>query len=265
MENVVVKHNISTTQQRSMVGYLSHCLCINGSAKMRMNGQELSIQKDDSFIVTRSEMCEILCVSDDFEIVAVYVLAEFIELATPLSNYGMKGGLMLFQNPVMSLTGKQAQQLADSMKYIEECIAQKQHLFYRDLLLNAVQRMIIDFFDFHAAVYGNEDVTQPASILVNGFLELLGQGVFRQHREIGWYAERLNVSAKHLSETVKRNSGYPANHWINRYTALDLSRVIRRNDLTLTEIADMYNFASVSHLSRYVKNYLGVSPAELRK
>lgn len=259
-------HNeMTTTYQQAMVGYLTHGVCVGGEAVVRFNGQEMVLRKNDSFILRRSEMGEMIRHSDDFRVRLVFVITEFIELATPLSNYGMRGGMLLFQNPVMPLTDSQTRQLLDSMDYIERCAGMRGHLFYRDLLLNAVQRMIIDFFDFHAALYGDDEITQPAAVLMNGFLALLEQGTFREHRDIGFYAERLNVSGKHLSETVKRYTDFPAAHWINRYTALELSRILRRNDLTLTEIADQYGFASVSHLNRFIRTNLGVNPTELRK
>ena len=35
--------------------------------------------------------------------------------------------------------------------------------------------------------------------------------------------------------------------------------------LTLTDIADRFNFASLSHFSRYVQNNLGASPSSFRE
>ncbi|MBQ9427807.1 MAG: helix-turn-helix domain-containing protein [Paludibacteraceae bacterium] len=265
MLNVIVSHTFETEQQAQMLGYLTHALCLNGEADVRLNHQEFKLKKGDSFILRKSELGELLSTSDDFEIINVFVNAEFVELATPLSNYGMRGGMLLFQQPIMPLTDEQAEQLHQSMLYIEQCAAKNSHLFYRDMLLNAVQRMIIDFFDFHAALYGNETVTTPAAILMEGFLRLLEQGEFREHRELTYYADRLCVTSKYLSETVKKYSGYPANHWINRYTALDISRLLRNPNVAIQELTDMFGFSSVSHLNRYVKNQLGVNPNEVRK
>lgn len=265
MKQVICRQQMTTEQQAAMVGYLTHGLCLAGEAQVRLNGQDMTLHKNDSFILRRSELGEVLSQTDDFNIVIIYVLSEFIELATPLSNYGMRGGMMLFGQPIMPLTDEQAARLKASMDYITSCVYTINHLFYRDLLLNAVQRMILDFFDFHASLYGNTELTQPAAMLMNGFLELLEQGVFREERSIGYYADQLNVTSKYLSETVKQYSDYSASHWINRYTALDLSRMLRRGDLTLTELADMYHFSSVSHLNRYIKSNLGLTPNEIRK
>ncbi|MBR1809358.1 MAG: AraC family transcriptional regulator [Paludibacteraceae bacterium] len=265
MKQVIYKESISTDQQLQMTGYLTHGLCLDGTAEVRFNGQKLTLHKNDSFILSRSELGEVINTTADFQVKIVYVLAEFVELATPLSNYGMRGGIMLFQDPVMHLGQEQADRLNASLGYIRQCIYTIDHLFYRDLLLNAVQRMILDFFDFHAAMYGNEIVTTPAAMLMNGFIELLEQGSFRNHRELAYYSDQLNVTSKHLSETVKKYSGYPANHWINRYTALDISRLLRNPDITIQELADMFGFSSVSHLNRYVRNQLGINPTEMRR
>lgn len=248
-----------------MQGYLTHALCLNGEAGVRLNNLEFRLKRGDSFILRKSELGELLSASDDFEIINVFVTTEFTELATPLSNYGMRGGMLLFQQPIMPLSDEQAEQLYQSMLYIEECAAKHDHLFYRDMLLNAVQRMIIDFFDFHAALFGHETVTTPAAILMEGFLQLLEQGEFREHRELSYYASQLHVTSKHLSETVKKYSGYPANHWINRYAALDISRLLRNPAVTIQDLVDMFGFSSISHLNRYVKNQLGVNPNEMRQ
>ena len=265
MQNVVVSHTFETEQQAQMLGYLTHALCLGGEAEVELIGRKYRLHRGDSFILRKSEQGELISRTEDFQILNVFVVTEFTELATPMSNYGMRGGMLLFQNPVMPLNEEQTERLRRSMVYIEECLAMTGHLFYRDMLLNAVQRMIIDFFDFHAALYGNETVTTPAAILMEGFLRLLEQGEFREHRELTYYADRLCVTSKYLSETVKKYSGYPANHWINRYTALDISRLLRNPNVTIQELTDMFGFSSVSHLNRYVKNQLGVNPNEVRK
>ena len=262
MLNVIVSHTFETEQQAQMLGYLTHALCLNGEAEVELIGRKYRLHRGDSFILRKSEQGELISRTEDFEILNVFAVTEFIELATPMSNYGMRGGMLLFQNPVMPLNEEQTERLRRSMVYIEECLAMTGHLFYRDMLLNAVQRMIIDFFDFHAALYGNETITTPAAILMEGFLRLLEQGEFREHRDLAYYADRLCVTSKYLSETVKKYSGYPANHWINRYTALDISRLLRNPNVTIQELTDMFGFSSPTVFGRTFRRETGMTPKE---
>ena len=125
--------------------------------------------------------------------------------------------------------------------------------------------MILDFFDFHATLYGFDRITSQYYQLMEQFLELLEQGDFRHNREIGYYADKLCVTPKYLSEVSKKVSGLPANYWITRYTALDISRQLRDRSLSLTDISDMFGFSSTAHFSRYVQNNLGARPSDFRE
>ena len=131
---------------------------------------------------------------------------------------------------------------------------------------NAIECMIIDFFDFHSALYGKgEKLSSQYLLIMEQFLQLLERGDYRQHHEISYYAEQLCITPKYLSEVSKQVSGFPANYWIIRYTTLDISRKLRDRNKTLTELVDMYGFSSPSYFTQYVKKHLGATPSEFRE
>ena len=96
-------------------------------------------------------------------------------------------------------------------------------------------------------------------------MNLQESGDFRQNRDIGYYADKLCVTSKYLSEVCKKVSGLPAAFWITRYTSLDISRLLRDRSLTFTDISDMFGFSSLSHFSRYVQTNLGAKPSDFRE
>lgn len=51
---------------------------------------------------------------------------------------------------------------------------------------------------------------------------------------------------------------------INRYTSLEISRLLRGKSLSFVQISDMLNFSSPAYFSRYVSHNLGVNSAEYR-
>ena len=131
--------------------------------------------------------------------------------------------------------------------------------------MNAVQMMIIDFFDFHAELYGEDKITTQYYQLMEQFLNMLEQGEYERNRNIGYYADKLCVTSKYLSEVSKKVSGLPANYWITRYTSLEISRLLRDKSLSFTDISDRFGFSSLSHFSRYVQNNLGATPTDFRE
>lgn len=195
----------------------------------------------------------------------VYVTPEFIEVSTPHSNYGMKGSMALFNDTILHLNPEQQKVCALDFDYIKRRLALTTHNFHRDAMINAIECMIIDFFDFHASLYGNEKITSQYADLMERFLALLERGDFRKNRDIGYNADKLCVTTKYLSEVCKKVSGFPANYCINRYTVLDISRQLRDRKKTLTALSDAYNFSSPGYFSRYVQKYLGIKPTDFRE
>lgn len=86
----------------------------------------------------------------------------------------------------------------------------------------------------------------------------------KTEREVAFYADKLCVSPKYLSEVVKKSSGHPASYWINGFAMQEVLALLKRFDLTFAEIADEMNFYNPAHFTRFVKKQMGLSPTELR-
>ena len=132
------------------------------------------------------------------------------------------------------------------------------------MMINKVQSLILDFFDFHVSLYQENNVSTQYAQLMNRFITLLENGEYRMHREVSWYADQLCITSKYLSEVSKSVSGHAANFWINRYTTLDISRLLRDKVLSFSNISDLFGFSSPAYFSRYVLHNLGVNPTEYR-
>ncbi len=177
----------------------------------------------------------------------------------------MKGQLALFLNPVMHLTDEQRFVCERDFRWIDYRLNQTSHNFYRELLINAVQSAILDFFDFHSTLSGEDSISSQNASIMNRFLNMLENGDYRHNREVTYYADALCVTPKYLSEVSKKVSGYPANYWINRYTSLEIARLLRDKSLTFVQISDMFRFSSPAYFSRYVQRTLGLNPTQYRE
>ena len=265
-EYIIISDTLRGVGTEELAGYLCHAYCHEGSCEFTYNNNVYTLSAGECLIVRRGDLVSEVLESVDFRVDVIYVTPEFIEISTPQSNYGMKGSLALFNNPIMHLTEAQQKVCALDFDYIKRrwALADTHH-FHRDAMINAVQCMIIDFFDFHAELYGNEKISSQYADLMERFLTLLERGDFRRNREIAYYANKLFVTTKYLSEVCKKVSGFPANYWINRFTVLDISRQLRDKKRSFTELTDLYGFSSPSYFSRYVQKYLGASPTDFRE
>lgn len=87
---------------------------------------------------------------------------------------------------------------------------------------------------------------------------------FRELHEVGQYAALLHISAGHLSEVVKAQSGQPAIKHIHARLVLEARRLLFHTQRSLKEIAFDLGFAEASYFNRFFKRETGTTPAEYR-
>lgn len=264
-QEIFICNDSNTLGTEPYADYLAHALCTGGQCVMIYNDEEYLIKEGDLMIVRKGKLIERLLPDERFKLTIVYASPAFITQCTPQSNYGMKGSMALFLNPVMRLTPTQYAQCLRNFDWLHLRIEKPDHRFYREMIINTMQMLILDFFDFHAQLYDEGDISTQIASIMNRFLTMLENGDYVKNREVSYYADCLCVSPKYLSEVCNKVSGHSAIFWINRYTILDISRKLRNKELSFVDIANLFGFSSQAYFTRYVQQHLGISPTEYRQ
>ena len=90
-------------------------------------------------------------------------------------------------------------------------------------------------------------------------------GHARREREVAFYADKLCITPKYLSQISRTITRLPASQWITYYATFELVTLLNDSSKTLTEIIDLMNFGTASFFSRYARKTLGKSPSEYRQ
>lgn len=135
--------------------------------------------------------------------------------------------------------------------------------YYHERILYII---LFAFFEVGYHCYTGLEPAQDfkAMKLSKNFIVLVDR-YHRQKRFLDFYAERLGVSSKHLSRTVKRYTGIASVDWIEHYTISDAKILLRTTNLSIKEIAERLNFSSQSFFGKYFKKYEGISPKDFRR
>ena len=88
---------------------------------------------------------------------------------------------------------------------------------------------------------------------------------YKTERSVAFYADKLCLTAKHLSSVVKEMSGKTASEWIERFVILEARALLKSSDMSIQQIAEQLNFANQSFFGKYFKHHMGISPKEYRK
>lgn len=132
-------------------------------------------------------------------------------------------------------------------------------------LLKAIEHCLIAFYYRYAYRCYNliEGGVDTATRLSDSFIKLV-QDKFKTERFLDYYAQELGVSPKHLSRTIKAQTGYSAASWIERFLILEAKILLKSTNLTVQQISDSLNFPSQSFFGKYFKKNVGLSPKGYR-
>lgn len=244
--------------------YCTHALCLEGEARFKLAGKNFLIRKNDCIIFTHSELVSDISMDQDFRACVLYIANHFLMNNLPKNDYDVVGKLTLLRNPVMKLTGKECGTFLDDARHIRQRLADTEHHFHSELMGCLVETFVLDLYDFHVRLYDFSSISEQNAALMNRFIERLKAKEYERHREVSYYASKLCVSPKYLSEVCKKTSGFTANFWIDRFTITGITRMLSDKKMTIKEISDKMNFSSLSFFSRYVQRILKVSPSAYR-
>lgn len=88
---------------------------------------------------------------------------------------------------------------------------------------------------------------------------------FRGHAPVSFYAERLQVSADHLSRACRSSSGLSALDLVHERLLLEARRLLAYTPAAVAEVAHELGFEDPAYFSRFFTRRAGVSPSAYRE
>ena len=242
-----------------------HLLCTAGEGSFVFNEHCYHIMKNDLVVIPRPDRVSNLAAHPDMQVEWFAADYKFLQNLLPSNNYSIGGSISLNQDPVVPLTDEQAGHLLDSFHRLRDRMGDRHMQFYSELMGSLCLTMMYDIFEAHAERDATDTHTDRTAHIVKQLMALLATGISRTERDVSYYAQRLNVSPKYLSATIKRVTGHSVTSYIDRHTVPILKDYLNDERLSLTQIADHMNFASLSYFSRYCTKHLGQSPRSYRQ
>ena len=99
--------------------------------------------------------------------------------------------------------------------------------------------------------------------LYNKLMALVAEH-YREARDVAFYAEKMNVTTKYLSQITRRISDKSPKQVVADYVMREVERELVSTSLTVQEISYLYGFDSQVLFCKFFKNQRGCSPTEFR-
>jgi AraC-like DNA-binding protein len=244
--------------------YFIHLLCHSGKAGFQMEGKTYQISKGFIAIVLPSVKIKNLNCSRDFKATCLLVSFDLMSKNNPDIGWGIKAYLFSKENPVVHLSAIDAKICANNFRLLHERYRAVHHRFHKEVVNLQLQTFVLDMWNIFSNEIERRNISKQQGSLFERFLQLV-QFHCMEEREVEYYAGRLFITPKYLTEVCKKSSGKTALEWIHNYTTQRLIILLENKKLSLTDISDALNISSLSFFSRYVRKVLGLSPSEYRR
>jgi AraC family transcriptional regulator, transcriptional activator of pobA len=164
--------------------------------------------------------------------------------------------------PVLRLSSAQIREFADifqkiSYEYRQPGAVSQELIqtYLRVLLLLGKKNYVSNFLETNHPSRENEIFTHFYQLLQSRFLDF---------KTVNEFANHLNISPKHLSETIKKVSGKTALQLINEKQAQYAQSLLKQTKLNINEIAYELNFESPDYFTTFFKRMTGQTPSQFR-
>ena len=244
--------------------YFTHLLCREGTAWFRIENRHLQLEKNAIAIWLPSIGINDFACSANFKAIALFVSYNLMSRNNPDISWGIKGYVFSKENPVVHLSQTDVDKCLSNFNFLDEKYRDKQHRFRTEMVNLQLQIFVLDMWNIFSKEIEKRSVTNQKGALFERFLQLVGEHCMDE-REVDFYAGKLCITPKYLTEVCKKSSAKSASEWIQNYTTQRLIILLENKQLGFTEIADILHFSSPSFFSRYVRKVLGVSPSEYRQ
>jgi len=165
--------------------------------------------------------------------------------------------------PPMKLDALTKDRLTNVIDDMMSCISKE--LNYRSRALGALLQLFLIFSNNSVELDKSQtDERDRAVCLIRDFKGLVDSNYNEWHK-LGPYANKINVTTKHLSATVKQHTGLTAKEVIQDRIILEAKRMLVYSDFSIKEIAYKLGFKEPLHFSGFFKKAEGVSPTKFRE
>lgn len=236
-------------------------LCLNGHMRVNLNLNEYKLQRNCIQIVTPGAIAQCVEITPDSRMAIIaFATVNNLPEGNPQSALIMRK--FLIDNAMLQLSDREMGEMIGFYHQIRQQIVQPEKLFTHEIINSYIQIFYYSLCQLMSPYIEQQD-TQYVSRkkqIFDQFTLLLRQH-YTQERSISFYAEKLCITPKYLSQVIYDISGQHARNWIRDHVILEAKALLKCGKYNVQQVSDLLNFANQSFFGSYFKKAVGCSPS----
>jgi len=232
----------------------------DGSGIHEIDFDRFEIKKGSLFVLQPGQMHH-WSLSDDIEGFVIIFSQELYNLYFGQKNINDYTFYHSIHNrPEMVFEAEEISKILPYFKLLNE--ENKQHNnFQLDKMLNLLDCIHIEIARKYSETYSHQ--AHSYNIKINTFEKLLEKH-FKEEKSPSFYADKLNITLKHLNRICNEILQKTATEVIMDRVILEIKRMLTDKKLAVNEVASAIGYEDYSYFSRVFKKNTGFSPTAFR-
>lgn len=239
-------------------------ICTKGYGKVKINFKEYVISPNSISTILPYHIVDFTEMSEEIEINFLIFSVDFVtEMTASSTNTILDVSPRILQSPILQITNQEMDIVLDFYSFILKQYNRTNHLF-REYMS---KHLLFALFAEIGALYISRESTKVkqrhTDEIVSKFLNLLAK-YYKEQRSVTFYADKMCLSPKHLSTTIKKSTGRTMHQWINEAVIVSSKFLLKSTNQRVAEISDSLNFPNPSFFSKLFRQHVGMTPLEYR-
>lgn len=238
-------------------------LCLRGRAKLKISFKEYELKPNVVLTITPNQIITVLDKSDDFFMECLFVSFDFIVNFPLPKDFDLLSNID--QHPCVEVSSASMEDLTEYHAMIVKQYNQFEQPYRVDIVKGLLYVMLLEMM-------GLFSLQEPYSKMQSSRIEILTEQFFdllmihyKQERKVTFYADKLCVTSKHLTSTIKKVTGKSILSWIHDVVIIEAKTLLKTTNLTVLQISDELNFPNSSFFGRFFREHAGMTPLEFRE
>lgn len=262
------KINHGSTLKKIAINQLWICQVMSGKVRILFNLVESELVAGDCFAVLEGVFFKILSTDENFEMDIVAFDTKFLNVVYPLIGSEadwskIDDKLHIFNH----LPQPYCQLLINDFESLKLMTGLKTDTLTRKMMFSLTAHFLISYYK---AVYNLPSDQENASggrsyQILSRFYSLISEQSPLTERGSQYYADRLNISVRHLFKICKNEANQTPKDIINEFLTGEIQNTLLTTDLSIQEITDRFSFPAPTAFGQFFKRQTGMSPGGFRK
>ena len=270
-ENIAILNGINKIVQNNQNITRLDCMmiifCEEGEVTISVNGLQHLLQKGYCSILPPRTILQSYTCDTALSIKIVAVSQDFLKDTLGMNKATWDILAFLYNNPIFPINRTASYKMYLYKELLLTLIQEKTHVYSKRTRQFHLAGMFCEMFAMLNQLvpdYYRKGVNHSRSThIVRDFIDLVNADD-GTHRSVGYYADKLCYSPKHLCAIIKQTTGKTPIQIIQENAIEQIKYKLKHSEMSIKEIAAAFDFPNPSFFGKFVKSHTGMTPMEYR-